>query len=379
MTDIGNAAPTESVDAVSTPNPISTDNVDHAAKAEPEAKPEPKKATAREALEKAATKVEADQKTETKPVETKATDKPTEKPKDAKSEGGAAGDKEAKAEPVKTEAKEPQERDETGKFKAPEPVARKPHDDPPKSLNSDESAKAEWAKAPESVRAAFHRRERELEDGISQHQKRWEPLKPFDDLARQSGTDLPSALNRYVSFEVALRQNVVEGLRHIAKDMGFDLKQVAAHILGQPAPTQDQNQQTIARLEARLAQAERQLGGIGGTLQSQQAATVKNDVEAFAADKPDFEPLAGMIAEHISAGKSLQDAYEAAKTQASELAEKLGYAPAPAQTRTAPDPQTVDKGQKSISGAPTAGAEPARRKPSPSIGDAVRRAMQAAS
>lgn len=389
MTDIGEAAPAPAAgeDVVSTPNPINVDNVDHSKPSDTPAEPA-RRPSASEAVARAAAKIEADEKGETdkpRPVDAKgaerdetgkfkgkAADKPAE-PKAGEPDKAAAPEKAA-------EQAKPGEQQQ-----AQQQVARKPHDDPPPRLKGDAAATADWVKAPESVRAATHRIVRELEDGIAEHQRYREPLKPFEELARQNSTDIPSALKRYVAFDVMLSQDPIKGLASIAEDKGLNLRAIAAHILGQPAPTQNQQDQTVAELRREIGALKQQISGIGGHVQSQQQKVIHGDVEAFASQPghEDFEALSGLIAAAIQNDPSatLEQAYEQAKTYAQEFAVKLGFTPgaAPAQTRTDPDPiaeaQTLDKGLKSITGGPGTGSEPAKRKPSSSISDAVSRAM----
>lgn len=381
--DGGAPAPAESgavinpSDAITAPTPLGSQvpEVD-------QPKTEPK--SINDALDSAIAKVDAkqvpDPKVKTEPVKAEVKPKEPVKVEPQRGEHGHFAPKEQQKALPGAEA-------ETGAKTGELPSeGRKPYHEPPSRFL--DTAKADWGNVPDSVKEETHRALSNLEKGIEEHQRFREPLKPFDELARQNGTDLPSAIQRYVSFELALRQNPIAGLAHIAKDIGFDLKQAAAAILNQPAPTPDQNQQTIARLEARLAQAERRLGSVGETIQSQQVKAVHSDVEAFAAQHDDFNALASFIAEIIQSepGVTLDDAYTKAKSKAQELAKSLGFtapalAPAPGSAVTPPAPAAAPlnpAGQKSVSGSPATGAQPPRKKGGklPPISETLDRVMR---
>lgn len=353
---------------------------------EAEVKPEPgqakeppaeKKLTAREALEKAAAKV-------------------------GKDEAAPKGEKSAE---TKTAAEKA--RDETGKFKAGEKLdadgkpidpakavdakatdKAAPHHQAPTRFSAD--AKAEWDKLPEPVKAETHRAIRELEQGHQKYKEaaaNYEPFREFHALAKEVGADPAAALKEYVGIDRLLGQNFVAGLERIAANKGLDLKSVAREILGAEAgkPQQTAEGQTVAELRREIADLKRGLTGISGNLQQRDRASAETEalkhVEAFAqrADKPHFAELSDAIAQHIANdGLSLEDAYDRAFETAQSLAASLGFIPKPANTGpSAADLEAqTQKGQKSIAGAPSAGSAPAAHKPSSSIRDALRRAIQ---
>lgn len=374
MSDIdagGAVAPVDSApvsapesEAVVTPNPVSTEREPspEPAKAEPE-----KPLSAREALAKAAEKVSA-----------------TEKPAD-------------KATPVKTEGPA---RDDTGKFapkegetakaaepaKAPEatkaaPVATQPASDAPARFSAD--AKAAWATTPDPVKAETARAIKEMEAGIEKHRQtvaEYEPVRRFADMAKQSGTTLDAALERYTNLENILRQDPIRGLNAVCENMGLSLRDVAAHILGQ-SPEQNASQQdaTIRELKAQIAGLTEQVGGVTQTFTKQRENQTVEQIAAFAAqpEHARFEELADDIAFFLKSGKT-NDLAEAYK-----LAERLNPAPAAAfapepEPNPAPAPDLTAqtrKGSLSITGAPSPGSDPANRQPSSSIKDALRKAI----
>lgn len=306
---------------------------------------------------------------EAKPAPERGTDgkfapKPAEQPKD----GSQIAQETAKAPPAPVDAGKP---------------ASPLHEAP---ARFDAAAKAEWANAPESVKGAVHRTIRELETGIEEHQKRWEPIKRYDDMARQYGTDLPAALERYVAMDTLLSRDIAQGIDSIIRDKTgnqYGLREFVAQMTGQqPDQAQSRADATIHELRQHIGRLEQQLGGVVTHVRSQAETATAAQVAEFARGKNDFEALAPHIAEHIRNGKDLQTAYETARQDAEALARTLGYVPAsqaPQQPLSpAPQPHPLNPaGQKSISGAPATGSDPAsktRNAPVPSIRDALVRA-----
>lgn len=388
MSDIHGAAAPESSPApvsevaVDLPNPISTE-----AQPEPEVKAEPKPAkveakpdkpiSAREALEKAALKVEKEN--------------PKIEAKDAKTE---------KAEPAKGPVKD----EKTGKFTSTDPakieakeaakVEAKPSytaGDPPARFTPD--VKGKWAELPENVRGEVSRMERELTQGYEKHKvaaERDATLNEFHEMAKQSGKDLRSVVAEYVNTENILRKDVVGGLDAICQKLGVSLKDVAAHVMGQPADqTASKQDATIRELRQQNTTLETRLNRLEGGFHQQREQSTLTEINKFAQEHPRFEELAEDIAvlmrpvrdekgQIISPGraKDLPEAYQ--------LAERLNPAPAkaldpvPAKDTVIDLSAQTEKGQKSINGSPGSGSFPAATKPSNSIKEALRKAAAAA-
>lgn len=369
MSDVAGApAPADSAPApvaevaVSTPNPISSEPV--AAEPKAEVKTEAKEPTPREALMRAAAKVEA-------------TDK---------------ADKGKEPAPVKDAGPT---RDETGKFlpKDGMPKPAMPADQPitkgqidtfakPAASASDAparfspEAKAAWSTAPDPVKAEVHRALKETEAGIEKYKASadaFEPVRRFHERATQGGTTLEKALTAYVGLEDTWRQDPVRGFIGICQNQGVDALQQAKAIYerlsgAQGLPRGDSPE--IADLKRQLSEVKQQVGGITTSTKERE---IQAHITQWAADKPRFEELADNIAKLISTGyaSSLDEAYS--------MADRLtpGAAPQPVPPKgLEPDlrAQTL-KGSKSVAGAPNSGSNPAKRPPSSSIKDAVKRAM----
>lgn len=229
----------------------------------------------------------------------------------------------------------------------------------PKRFSPD--AREAWKDAPEPVRAEITRAVKELEQGIAEHQARWEPLKEYDALAKQHGTSIDKALANYVGIERLIAQDPIRGLSQVCENMGISFRDLAAQVMGQtPDENASQQDATIRELRQELAALKQEVGGVSTTIKTEKQQAVQRQVEEFAAQNPRFEELSEEIARQIQQGFDLAEAYK--------RAELLNPAPAQAQAPAAPaapqtDPAHTRKGQLSLSGAPSSGSNPANRKP----------------
>lgn len=361
--------------------------------AEKPAEPEQPKST-RDALRtamdavkaKEAAKVEDNGAKPVEPKDPKAADKPAEASKDtlkpdAKPAERAADGKfapkaaDAQAQPVADA--QPPAQDKTPA----DPGKPNIHEAP---ARFDAAAKTEWANAPESVKGAVHRTIRELETGIEEHRQRYEPIRQYDEMAKQNQTDLPSALERYVSMDRLLSQDLASGLDSIIRDKTggqAGLREFVAQLTGQqPDQAQSRQDATMHELRQEIAGLKSQLTGVSGHIRQQTTENINQQVASFSAGKPDFDALSSKIAEHIGKGLGLDAAYQAARQEAEEMARSLGFVPSAQVSQPlspAPSlPPLKPAGQKSVHGAPATGSDPASQKKAPasSIREALERA-----
>lgn len=268
-------------------------------------------------------------------------------------------------------AKEPAQTPEKavdGDSKAETPeTPKEPVSAAPTRFSSD--AKAEWEKAPKSVRGEVSRAISELEAGIAQKNEQLEPLKPFFDMAQQHGVQLHETLDRYVKMENALRSNPRAGMEALAGNFGMTLPDFIAQVTGkQPEGDQTQNRQVLA-LQQQVQHLQEQLGTVTTAMQSKDESAVLQEVNAFAAENPRFEELMPEIQRLIETGyaSDLKEAYD--------VAERLNPAPQP---NPAPVPQPAPaqtRVQKSVTGAPSAGSNPVNRTPSKTVNESISRAF----
>lgn len=387
---------------VQTPNPLRTDPQPAAKESAKDA--DTPKPSARDAIAKAREKVNETEKTD-------AANKPV------KSDP-------AKAEPAKTNGKEPEKaapkastesRDDSGRSKpkdaAPEAQQQqakagegnegqqpaKPRYEAPKRFSSDVAASADWAKTPESVQAAVHRVQREMEDGITKYKTghdRYETFREIDEIAKSNGHELRQSLDKVVAIEQAFARNPVEGFQRICDHFGLNMRQLAAHIAGQkPEDVQVQQEGTISELKRELADLKQQISGVSTGFQQQQTAATSKEVEAFAS-QPEYARFYDIMddiafflkSDKVDGNLPPMDRLKAAY----QLADRLNPDPnpknVPASASEAVAAEASDansealaaqtrKGGKSISGAPNAGEDVADREPSSSIKDSIRRAF----
>jgi len=365
-----NVAPINEAPA-SQANPIDSSGPEKAP--EPVEQPKPP-ATAREALDRAVAKVEAKAKEAPKSVDAKPEAKVEPKADQPRGENGKFAPKvepsaqvEQKAAPVVEQLAKP-----TAYGEAPKRYS--------------EAAKAEWANAPESVRAEAHRAVTEMERGLSQYREVVEPLKPYLELAKQNNTTINKALDQYIGLERALKSSDMNqkqaGIEEVFRHAGINPRDWAAQLLNQsPDQVQSQQDSTIRELRQEIAGLKQQIGGVTQTFQQQREKSTLDEINKFASapEHARFEELADDIAFFMKSGRAsdLSEAYE--------LAERLNPAPI-AQLATKQEPvipaqpaaEVQPKGSKSISGAPSQGSNPgAKRPPAKSNREALQRAFAA--
>lgn len=237
-----------------------------------------------------------------------------------------------------------------------------------------------WANVPNAVKAAWERMEREHTEAAETHREAAEfreSLRQYDDMAKQAGTSVKNALDRYVEFDKAIAQdfgrgvsqiiqangkNPVEAVAQIMRAAGVLPAQLGAYLQGNPAQAkqQQQPQQQVQDPVARQAMQEvQQLKQM--LAQQQQEASVRQ-VEAdivtpHAAKYPRFAELQEPIAKLLSSGMIPASLSQVERLEvAQDMAERM-Y-PAPVSTRSGfaePAGTASDAGKKSVRGAPSSG------------------------
>lgn len=387
-------SPVANEQAVQTPNPVKTEP-----SSQPAEKVETKeqaKPTAREAIANARKKLDEQEKAEaSKPVRST----PESEKKETATQQTAKADTKATTEHPKAKetATEGQQQPKPNQAEQQQPPVPKAKYEAPKRFSSDVAATTDWDKVPESVQAAVHRVQREMEEGINKYKPshdRYEAVREFDEIARSNGHDLRQSLEKVVAIEQAFTRNPIEGFNHICNHFGLNMRQVAAHIMGQKAEdVQVQQDGVINGLRQELAELKKQVSSVSNGFHEQRLSATDKEVEAFASmpENARFYDLMGDIAFFLKSDKvdanlppieRLKAAYQfadrlnpdpnakAVSAQASDAAaalasdaEKEALA---AQTR---------RGEKSITGAPSAGSDPARREPSSSVKDSLKKAF----
>lgn len=198
-------------------------------------------------------------------------------------------------------------------------------------------AKAEWEKLPAPVREAVAKRETEISAGLAELGE-WKPLKPYSELAKQSGTTLSQALDRYIAYERAIMAKPVEAVLGIIRDFNIDPTQIAA-ALGAPAATpkpsdpQPQPQpQPPPRPDPALAELKTIVTQLASTINGQTQASVQSELTAFQnavengkPKHPFFDNVKITMGRLMQTGEatSLEDAYDKACWANSEIRSAL--------------------------------------------------------
>lgn len=256
-----------------------------------------------------------------------------------------------------------------------------------------DAAKAKWAEAPEEIRAETERAITELTKGFEKHREsaaRDADIAEFHERAIKGGTTVKAALTAYVGMEDALRADPVKGFEAIAKNLGIPLKDIAAKILNQaPDATASAADARVIALEKELADLKKGFGEIHAERTQAKTATTTETVTKFAADHPRFDELSddiafflktrcpGDLAKAYELAERLNPAPADAKPEPKEAAVASSAPAAPSATVTTLAPASTAPA-KSIAGAPPAGSDPARKQPSSSIKEALKRARAAA-
>lgn len=334
-----------------------------AADAAPEPKAEAPKEKPRsrmEALEKAFKTIEGDEKPEPK-ADDKAEASTDDRPRgpDGKfiaRDAEAATDKPQDGQKAQAEGK-PAEGEKT------------PLSEPPARFSAD--AKAAWKDVPESVRGEVRRAMTEMERGIQQYQQALDPLKPYMEQARRSGTTIDAALKSYVAMENTLRQNPAAGLRALAQNLGMTPADMASLLTGQAAEGDQTAQRENVRMQQYIGQLQQKIEQLEQSFTATRQQTIEESVTKFAREHPRFDELSTEIVRLLETG------YAADLEEAYEKAERLNPAPQPAAPpQPAPTPQP--RPARSVTGAPNAGSNPGSRTPSATRTEAISRAMRAA-
>ncbi len=381
---------------VQTPNPVRTDPPSQLAdKQETKEQPKP---SAREAIANARKKLDEQEKAD--PAKSVRSDPKADQ----------KNDKSVDRQPAKTDAKPDtsqqktettgengQQQQKTAPADQQQPQTQKSRYEAPKRFSSDIAATADWEKVPESVQAAVHRVQREMEEGITKYKSshdRYETVREFDEIARSNGYELKDSLKKVVDIEQAFARNPVGGFQHICNHFGINMRALAAHITGQKAEdVQVQQEGTINELRRELADLKQQITGVSTGFQQQQTASTSKEVEAFASQPGNerFYDLMDDIAFFLKSDKIDSNMPPLERLKAAyQLSDRLNpdpnAKPASAQASDATAASASDaekealaaqtrKGEKSITGAPSAGSDPARREPSSSVKDSLKRAF----
>ena len=263
-------------------------------------------------------------------------------------------------------------------------------------------AKAEWANTPDVVKDEVVRMRTELEAGFEKYRagaERYEQLRQLDEYVAQNSSekDMGKLLTNYMNFERWMRSDFNSALDALFEKAGVSPLDYAERVLeaaingdaqgngtqpqAQHDPMLDQvNQKLDLLMEDRQQRAEsEQNQQIAGIIDRFIAGDPQNNVPPH----PRYKELEGDIEKLLTSGlaSTLEEAYDKADrmkpaTDGASFSDPFSQTEAAPAPRPDPDPQAqTERGQKSISGAPSSGSNPSSRKPSKSIREALTRAV----
>ena len=245
-----------------------------------------------------------------------------------------------------------------------------------------------WANVPNVVKSAIDRISKEHETEVSQYREsheNWQKLSKFDTMAKQHGSTVSDALERYTALDGLLSSNPIEGIRQIMATRGITPEQYANHVLSNPdahrAPSpQAQPDPAVSQMSGEVQKLKAEIEGMR---HEQAAATI---IEPFRAANPRYDELQNDIAFFLQSGKipaslSPQEKLEAAYDMAVRINPTSAFEVSQAREAPAAKPASPAKldGTKSIRGAPN-GQDPEEDDPDATdIRTLLRREMRKAS
>lgn len=350
--------------------------------AEPVATPETQEPSLRDTIAAAVAK---QREPEAPKIETPASPEAKSDGERARDESGRFAKSETKPE-IKPQAAKPEE---AGKVDTGAPDPAKAPDEALRAPTSwSPTAKAAFNELPAPVKDAIAKREQEVNNGFAKLAE-YKPLDQWIDMAKQSGTDLNTALQNYRGIELKLQQDFVGGIAHIAQRQNVHPVQLAQAILsrfgvsGQNGEAAGQPGYQTPQVD--LSPIQEEIRALRDHINQQEMISINSEIQRFASDAkhPFFENVKADMGRLMEAGQaeSLEDAYDMACWANKEIRALLIKQQAiPQSAAKAEDAvQRARAADKATGGAPAAGFSPAAPKVAAgaSIRDTIRAAVDA--
>jgi hypothetical protein len=194
-------------------------------------------------------------------------------------------------------------------------------------------AKADWDKAPESIKQAFVKAEQDMQRGVDELKQRYagidQALAPHTDALRQMNATPAEAVNRMFLWFKALAGSPTQAFPGLAKSMGLDWGKIVASVQpGQQQQGQQQQQQPeqqgtppvipdeirsyVSGLETNVRNLAQQLnamqtgfGSIQHDLQAEQMRKTEENLNLWSKDKEFFQDVRQDMARLIQADPEL--------------------------------------------------------------------------
>lgn len=283
------------------------------------------------------------------------------------------------------------------------PTVETKYKEPPQRFA--QAAKAEWEKVPEAVRAEIDRSHRELQAGLEKYKasaERFEELAEYEKLSQEFYRQpLKETLKNYAELDrgladpstnLATLERLVAGMKYVGTDgqtYNWDLPQLAQYIVDQADQGVSSYQDPAADLKRELADVKRQLAEFQNGFTKQRETererttqTLQEQISEFAAQNARFDELWQDVELELHNPKFAADKDPLIRLKlAYEKVERLNPAPSlapPAPAIAAPDVAAqTRKASASVTGAPGAGSNPAKKPVPSSSRDALKAAFAA--
>lgn len=228
-----------------------------------------------------------------------------------------------------------------------------------------------WINTPNAVKAEVARMEREFEDerrSMMEVRQTFEKLAPYEAMAKQGGTTLDAALEKYIGIETMLRENPVQGVANILQNLNLTPQQYAQIVMENSPRYQALMMQQRPQPQA-TPQPDPHVTALERQLAQERAARVSAEVIGpFAAGRPRFEELQNDIAFFLNSGKipasmSPAERLEAAYDMAERLNPRSASSAQISPTASVAQSANPRAGTASVKGSPSSGISnvPARR------------------
>ncbi len=246
------------------------------------------------------------------------------------------------------------------------------------------AAKAEFDKLPQPVKEAIVSRETEINRGFAKLTE-YKGLDPYVETARQAGTSLPQALDRYMAAEELLSRDFVSGIKSLCQMYNVHPAGLAQVLGGQQqGGQQPQQQNPLAPVFQQMSALQAELANIRQERTQSEQEAVNGQLASFSGDPAHkyFENVRVTMGHLLQSGQArdLKDAYETACWMNPEIrALQIKEAAAPNQAQRMQAVNQARRASGSIPlGSPIPGAQANGKSEPQSIRDALYESWDAA-
>jgi hypothetical protein len=229
-------------------------------------------------------------------------------------------------------------------------------------------AKDQWGQLPRAIQDEVLKRESDVARGFQQRAEQINALEPIAQAVAPyaqkfnlRGVSPAAAVQQLLAVQDLLERNPIEGIAHVARSYGVDLRQFAAAFEQAQQPQDPQVQAVSARVERMEGFLRQQ----NQAVQQAEFSRISSEVETFRADTaahPYFDAVRPAMAQLMAnnMAMTLQDAYDHACWAIPEVRSRIldDQKRAENTTRAKAERETTERARRaavSVSSAPTSG------------------------